>query len=997
MRAVAVTVAVLLAASLHGTPARADALADSAATLRARLRVDGPDAEARARRWLAALEQQGAADSARARALDVLTEALLEDGHWGGDAIVIGERAVRAWQRALGDSSATAGASMITLARLLYRRGELDAARTWARAGLAACERARGPRDRDVYRGLRYLANIEEERADFAAASELYRRSIAVAESLYGRSGAEYGNALNSLGVMDRKIGRWSEARALYREALAIRERALGPTHRELVFNLNNLANLLASMGDPDAGRALLQRDLVLVRAAYGPRHPYVPFVLTNLAAVEAEGGDTTAALADLREALTVGDSLLGAGHATLGIALNDLGALELATGDTARARPHLLRGLAIRAAVYGSDHPEVANSLERLGDLALATGDVAAAVDAYRRAGAIRERRLGPDHPDLAESLADLARAHRVQGDDAAALDEATRAERIATAHLRLTARGLEERMALRYARTRPSGLDLVLTLAAEHPDDAAVVGRAWDTLVRSRALVLDEMARRHHAVVSGGDPIARALADSLAAVSDQLVGLLATGGEAPADSARRARMAILWEARERLELALAAQSGHERSESRRLLAGYDSVAAALGPDEALVAFARYAHVPRDGIARGAARYLAFVRGPGACPPRAVALGAAATVEPPLGDWLAALATRPTPLGRTRAERRCRAAGERVRVRLWDPLRAACAGAARILVVPDGLLQRMPFAALPSPGGGYEVEHGPPIHLLGAERDAVARDPPDPPGRGLLVVGAPDFDRAPHPVAGGASGAGTGERGAQSACAAFRSLRFAPLPGARREAEDVRRRWIGSCADRDVRMLLDRGANESEVRALAPGRRVLHLATHGFLLDAVCSGRDRLDSLALEDPLLRAGVALAGANVRDRLVTGADDGILTAAEVSTLDLQGVEWAVLSSCESGAGEIQEGEGVLGLRRGFAIAGVHTLISSLWAVPDDATERWMDALYAARFAHRRGAAEAVRDAQRAVLRARRGAGESDHPYYWAAFVAAGDWH
>ncbi len=995
MRPLAAALALLLAALAPAAPARADALADSAAALRARVRVDGADAEARARHWLAKLEQAAAPDSARARALDVLTDVLLENGHWGDDAPAIGERAVRAWQRARGDSSAAAGASMITLARLLYRRGELDPARTWARAGLDLCERTRGPRDRDVYRGLRYLANIEEERADFAAASELYRRSIAAAESLYGREGAEYGNALNSLGVMDRKIGRWSEARALYREALAIRERALGPTHRDLVFNLNNLANLLSTMGDPAAGRALLQRDLALVRNAYGPRHPYVPFVLTNLAAVEAEDGDTTAALADLREALAIGDSVLGARHASLGIALNDLGALELATGDTARARPHLLRGLAIREAAYGPDHPEVARSLEVLGNLALASDDAAAAVAAFQRARAIHERATGADHPDLAESLADLARAHRAQGDDAAALEEAVRAERIATDHLRLTARGVEERLALRYARTRPSGLDLVLTLAAEHPDDAGVVRRAWDTLVRSRALVMDEMARRHHAVVTSADPLARALADSLGSASEQLAGLLASGSDAVVDSARRARIAALWETRERLELALAARSAHERGDSRRALAGYDSVAVALGPRDALVAFARYAHVPRRGIARGAARYLAFVRGPAGVPPRVIALGEATTLEPPLREWLAALATRPSPLGRAAAERRCRDAGARVRARVWDPLQPACAGAARVLVVPDGLLQRAPFAALPAPRGGFEAEHGPPIHLLGAERDAVAADPPDPPGRGLLVVAAPEFDRAPRPAARGSADAAR-ERGAQSACEAFRSLRFAPLPGAREEAADVGRRWSGACADRDVRTLVGDGADERSLRALAPGHRVLHLATHGFLLDAACARRDRLDSLALEDPLLRAGVALAGANLRDRLAAGDDDGILTAAEVSTLDLEGVEWAVLSTCESGAGEIQDGEGVLGLRRGFAIAGVHTLVSSLWAVADDATERWMDALYGARFGRHLGAAEAVQQAQRAVLRERRAAGESDHPYYWAAFVAAGDW-
>jgi CHAT domain-containing protein len=195
--------------------------------------------------------------------------------------------------------------------------------------------------------------------------------------------------------------------------------------------------------------------------------------------------------------------------------------------------------------------------------------------------------------------------------------------------------------------------------------------------------------------------------------------------------------------------------------------------------------------------------------------------------------------------------------------------------------------------------------------------------------------------------------------------------------------------------------------ATESAFKARAPGRRVIHLATHGFFLGGRCPSRLERplasgragggDRAAIgENPLLLSGLALAGANRRERSGAEDDDGILTAEEIAALDLSGVEWAVLSACETGAGEVRAGEGVLGLRRAFQVAGARTLIMSLWTVDDDATSRWMQALYEARLRRRQGTMEAVRHASLALLRERRQKGQSTHPFYWGAFVAAGRW-
>ena len=186
------------------------------------------------------------------------------------------------------------------------------------------------------------------------------------------------------------------------------------------------------------------------------------------------------------------------------------------------------------------------------------------------------------------------------------------------------------------------------------------------------------------------------------------------------------------------------------------------------------------------------------------------------------------------------------------------------------------------------------------------------------------------------------------------------------------------------------------------------PGKRLLHLATHGFFLGGDCDSSSdgtrgftvvtepEPSSIEGVNPLLLSGLALAGANHRRLAGAGEDDGVLTAEEIAGLDLTGVEWAVLSACDTGVGEVYAGEGVFGLRRAIQLAGVRTMIMSLWPVDDEATRKWMLALYEGRWLEGLDTSEAVHSASLRLIRERKDAGLSTHPFYWAAFVAAGDW-
>jgi CHAT domain-containing protein len=141
------------------------------------------------------------------------------------------------------------------------------------------------------------------------------------------------------------------------------------------------------------------------------------------------------------------------------------------------------------------------------------------------------------------------------------------------------------------------------------------------------------------------------------------------------------------------------------------------------------------------------------------------------------------------------------------------------------------------------------------------------------------------------------------------------------------------------------------------------------------------------------ESPLLRSGLALAGFNRHRHAGEDEEDGVLTAEEIAALDLGRVRCAVLSACETGVGDPAAGEGVFGLRRAFRVAGVSSLVTSLWRVDDLASRNWMARFYE-RLMARASPSVAATDASRAMLAQARASGGDTHPSTWGAFVAIG---
>ena len=323
----------------------------------------------------------------------------------------------------------------------------------------------------------------------------------------------------------------------------------------------------------------------------------------------------------------------------------------------------------------------------------------------------------------------------------------------------------------------------------------------------------------------------------------------------------------------------------------------------------------------------------------------------------------------------------------------LIQPLRPLLGNAMRLLVSPDGALNLIPFEVLVDEQNRYLIEVYS-VSYLSSGRDLLRLGLPRSPKSAPLIVTNPMFGEPDVARAGQAKGEmvarvqSNGKAEAVDAAPDLSGVYFAPLEATTEEGRAIKSLFP------DASVLTREQATESALkRAEAP--RIVHIATHGFFLQSTTDGvRNPITastngaSVNIENPLLRSGLALSGANLRS---SGADDGVLTALEASGLNLWGTKLVALSACDTGLGEVRNGEGVYGLRRAFVLAGTETLVMSLWPVSDYVTRELMTAYYKG-LQQGLGRGEALRRVKLDMLKRK----ERQHPFYWASFIQSGEW-
>lgn len=1010
-------------------------------------------AESLATQALHALESSADADSvAIADALYLIGVSKWRGaGYADGAGMQAAARALALRERRLAPDDLRIAESHALLARFLQGTDRLDSAAFHVRRMIAIRESSLGAGDTLVADGYDQLALVCRDRRDFHGALDAWNRAIDIRTRAQGRDTPEVARLLGQTGVPWMELDDLERAREVLEESLAIFDRTTNRDYADRWVPLNILSEVERRLGNAARGLDLLQEALRVERLNEGEHARPALTIRYNLCQALADFGDLAGARAVMERLIPELEAQYGPMHprvmyAQMGVAywstkLHDPGP---ALGMLARldsmmaARPgpplrdhSLVQGMRAQAFIEAGRYGEARAMAER----AMATFEASRTPVVQQRIDLMKIRQLAEegegDTTALAAELDELRKLDAEQGlrnTDAgldlryfaarAALETgraedawrfALDAEALSHERLRLNLASLPDRRGLQFARQQSFYLELVLHLAGERPAAAREV--AWDRLVRARGLVRAEMEHRRPPLALAADT---AVTGSHARWTDAQRRLARWMVTHPGrDSAALAMHEQLRAVAERAEGDYASVLAARGSTLDSAETGLADVRAHLARGQALVALAEL-RVPAPGRWPGdSAVVIGFVARGGDPEIDTIAFGPSATLREALAPWIERLGTPPGAKGSGRAaEQACRRAGAAVRALTWGLIAPHVAGATDVFLVADGPLLDLPWQALPE-GDRYLVEAGPRLHLLNAERVLAA--PADAsPSHSMLAVGGADFD--------GRSGGAADDRVLQvrpqpDPCSGGGRARLLPLPSSGAEARDVAGAWRAD-PQHDAILLTGADATERAFKADASGRAVIHLATHGVVADDTCragvpalrgvGGIEWLDAPAAQSASVtqrpaaespwaarRVWLALAGANRPPGTARDENEGILTAEEVVTLDLDGTDWVVLSACRSGVAEAWWREGTLGMRRAFDLAGVRTVIASQWSVEDESAREWMRALYAARAHGAAGAAAAIEAADRSVLAARRRAGRSTHPFYWAAFVATGE--
>ncbi len=924
-------------------------------------------------------------------------------------------RALETHERVLGPEHPVTLISVNNLATLLQATGDYAGAEPLYRRALETHERVLGPEHPNTLTSVNSLAGLLDDIGDYAGAEPLYRRALETRERVLGPEHPDTLTSVNNLALLLQATGDYAGAEPLYRRALETRERVLGPEHPDTLISVNNLAFLLKVTGDYAGAEPLYRRALETRERVLGPEHPNTLTSVNNLAVLLDATGDYAGAEPLYRRALETQERVLGPEHPDTLISVNNLAGLLIDIGDYAGAEPLYRRALETRERVLGPEHPDTLLSVNNLAGLLVYIGDYAGAEPLCRRALETYERVLGPEHPNTLISMMNLSTLKWVQGDLAGAKRLSRTGIRGIREHFQrnmdVAKTDQSVRAFLDSARHNFFGF---LSLFVDPGDESEVFEQvlAWQGAATAATMLINDLERAER----NAPPAQKDLFVRYREASREHIRLLMTPVKDDAGRAERTRgLKELTDELARLEQDLSSENVDFRSRRALIEATPKEVCESLKANDAgMVVYVRYARVDPNVKNLPATpyndkwslQYVGLVISPEGCEVSRIELGDAErldtlvqtyrTTVDRVRECIESKKPHPDAVGHICAAKLAEmdAAAETVREKVWDPLAKALPPSGRIYVVPDGSLVDVPFGSLPTgtlPDGKtkYLIEDRD-LAYFSSPRDAMRLgQPQETDGEGALVMGWVDYKAAQAMPMALAESEICQKRGCTSIKkqeTRIAKAEPAPKEGLRSSTEcgwatstwlagmgqdaPVIAEALGRSMTKGALLTTDWHASEGLLRQEMPGKRILHLSSHGFYSSwEECrkepEGRQRLLKMAPKrmeavgnekwtpDPLTLTGLVLAGADVG---AVGTDrndpmnDGILSGREIADLDLTSAEVVVLAACETGRGNKTWGEGALGLGKAFLVAGARQVVMALWQVPDIHTENLFQRFY-----------------------------------------------
>lgn len=871
---------------------------------------------------------------------------------------------------------------------------------------------------------LNNLANLYRNMGRYQEAESLYLEAKEIRSVHAPGYGAD---TLNDLANLYTSMGRYQEALKLYLKSKEIIFNILGPETHRYASALNNLANLYLSLGRyEDALKQYLKvKD---IREKIGSKNARYADTLNNLAHVYNMMGCYYEAEPLYLESKEIILDVLGSESPRYAISLNNLANLYRNMGNYQEAEPLYLESKEIIFNILGSENKRYADILNNLANFWSDMGRYNEALPLYIEAKEIRYNLLGSKHRLYADTLNNLANLHLTMGNYTDAFELMKNVFFIDINLISEIFLISSETQRTKFLDTLNFNLDIFLSLVINSLNDVEAQRFAAEVVLKWKGLEMETSMAMNELTLAGEHPEFTEKFQKLRLLRDQHVQLIL---ESPQNKSSEFYLKSLKDLENRiknLESDLSRDIPELDLKKRLENVNIDLIINNIPSGAVLIDFIRFEYYQKDKHKN--TQYLAFVFRSGD-PENVdmVDLGDANLID----QEILVLRERITSedvdgLNNKKSTFTQSIISTELESLLLKPLLNAVGDDCDSLYIsPDGDLSLLPFEIIPY-NLTFLMDYFEIIYL-GTGRDLLRLNQDRGACSNPMLMVNPDFNynNGLYEVESGSS-----VRSHLSRDFNRDEMNFKPLPGTRLEGENISKILDAS----NPYLLMSHEAVETRLKTLK-SPWILHLATHGFFLpdqepitpDSVGrSGGLRFTGTGMENPLIRSGLAFAGANTsREDLPDEAEDGIFTAEEASGLNLLNTELVVLSACETGLGKVKRGEGVFGLRRAFILAGARTLVMSLWIVDDLATTILMERFYKNMIENFMGRNKALKKAQICLRNVTIGelrenwlsedfisqSSEDmkeylndlttlpdddkpfDHPYYWGAFICQGD--
>ncbi|MFL2504964.1 MAG: CHAT domain-containing tetratricopeptide repeat protein [Candidatus Azotimanducaceae bacterium] len=794
----------------------------------------------------------------------------------------------------------------------------------------------------------------------------------------------------NNLGNLYEQLGIYDQAEPLLKSALDSSEAIYGVSHPQTSRISNNLALLFESQGNFEEAESLYRTSYKNLTSSLGLDHPDTYAVLNNLAFLYMLMEDYPRAAQSFSDLIEKWGDQLGGDHPNVLKAINNLGRVYLRSEKYDAASNFIHTALTGRQEKFGELHVDTIRSHIDYGKVFRFQRRLKPAEDELLLALKLSESVLGPKHPYVFEILNELAVIYEIleNFDKAVSYRELVMNRRTEFFDQMLWAVGENAREG--YLRVHRPEFFKYLSLLADLGDSDSGK-KIIEASMQRKGLLLRINSQIQQISRFSKDSNLSGLARKLELERKNLAALTLSG---PTAETVDRHPSILFELEKKVG-ALEAQLGRYSQRFRSSIAGHsvEELEKKMRHNSALVDMFVYGTEDEKKLLAG----VVIKSANGNIDYRVVEFGGMDKIEGSIEEY------REIIQDEFADEDELLDIGQSAYDILWAPVADLIGEINYVYIVPDGLTNVVPYNALINPEEDYLIEEME-LHFLTSSSDILSEKESATSGDFVIFAG-PDYDSSEiidqfEAEKGSKKRASVVSLGVRGAGNGLRGLSFSPLPGAEEEGKVISNQVMVRGAL--PKLYLGNSAKEKALLEKVLQPDVLHIATHGFFLEADETLRKRILKMQRsmeiqvpppgDNPLLRSGLAFAGINKNAAFLGEVDsinDGVLTAMEVLSLDLFGTKLVVLSACETGLGEIHEGEGIFGLRRSFQEAGVGEIVSSLWEVSDAGTKALMTIFYRL-LVEGYPAREALRKAQIDLMRSP----QWGYPYVWSAFTVFG---